>query len=74
MANETELRRAIEEALHALVSVGGEVATDRPDLFNFDEHPNALPIDNKAAMRMIERAIRAIDRALGQDTTVQGLL
>jgi hypothetical protein len=60
MANETELRKALEEALHALVTVDGAVATDRPDLFNFEAHPGLRwTIDNKAA-------IRAIDRALGQ--------
>jgi hypothetical protein len=44
MANETELRKALEEALHALVTVDGAVATDGPDLFNFEAQRNAYRV------------------------------
>lgn len=52
------LRRALEEARHALVITNGAVATDRPELFNFEEHPSAhWIIDNSDAIAIIDRAL-----------------
>jgi len=50
---------ALEETRHALVTISGAVATDRPDLLNFEAHPGCYwTIDNRDV-------IAAIDRALG---------
>ena len=50
---------ALEEARHALVTISGAAATDRPDLLNFEAHPGCYwTIDNRDV-------IAAIDRALG---------
>ena len=56
--SEQELRKALEQARHALVMNNGAVATDKPELFNFKEHPMAhWVIDNSDALTAIDRAL-----------------
>jgi hypothetical protein len=55
---EQELRKALEEARHELVTLGGLYATDRPELFEFDDHPKAnFRIDTTAAIAKIDLAL-----------------
>jgi hypothetical protein len=63
--SERELRKALEEARHELVILGGLYATDRPELFKFEEHPSAnFRIDTTAAIAKISTMRRkpSLDR------------
>jgi hypothetical protein len=60
---EQELKKALEEARHELVTLGGMYATDRPELFKFEEHPNAnFRIDTTAAITKIDSALTEASR------------
>jgi hypothetical protein len=59
-APQKELRKALEEARHELVTVSGLYATDCPDLFKFEEHPTThFKIDTTAAIAEIDADLGA---------------
>lgn len=60
MSAETEIQKlhqALEAARYELVTLGGAVATDRPELFNFTAHPECYwKIDTRDAIAAIPAA------------------
>jgi len=53
-----KLRQALEKARHTLVRINRAVATEHPELFDFEAHPNCYwKIDNGDAIATIDRAL-----------------
>jgi hypothetical protein len=60
MANNAELRKALEEARHALVTIDGDRGYIPPQPVQLRCAPGACwKIDNKAAIEAIDRALRS---------------